>query len=65
MIDINSIEEGKLYSLEETAGILVVTKRTLYNWMNEGVIPKPKSMGRRRLYLGRVLIDYLKGLENE
>lgn len=65
MIDINSIEEGKLYSLEETAEILVVTKRTLYNWMNEGGFPKPKSMGRRRLYPGRVLIDYLKGLENE
>ena len=65
MININSIEEGKLYSLEETAEILVVTKRTLYNWMNEGMIPKPKSMGRRRLYPGRVLIDYLKGLENE
>jgi predicted DNA-binding transcriptional regulator AlpA len=47
-------EQGHL-NVTEVAGLLGVNKFTFYNWVNQGLIPKPTITftGRRRYYSAR------------
>ena len=54
------IELHKLYNVHEIAGTLDVHPKTIYQRCREGKLPPLAGIGRRRGYIGEVLLDLLR-----
>ena len=54
------IELHKFYNVHEIAGTLDVHPKTIYHRCREGKLPPLAGIGRRRGYIGEVLLDLLR-----
>lgn len=61
----NEILNGKNYTLQETADILKVTKKTIENYIKAGKLKATQTGTHRRLITEKALSDYLELMEKE
>lgn len=50
-----------LLTRNEVADLLDISMPTLNQWEKEGVIPKPKRLGKRVYWLRKNFVDFLEG----
>lgn len=61
----NEILNGKNYTLQETADILKVTKKTITNYIKAGKLKATQTGKHKRLITEKALSDYLELMEKE
>lgn len=59
-----AVNMDELFTIEEMMSRLKVSRDTLYNWMNAGLIPYVQIGGRRR-FIGSRVMKAIRNLETK